>query len=120
MGDCAGKAHSLSPPSLFWPMQSPPVARDRRALWKLAIALCENDVFAKLNLDLNFIGEYASKLLEDFVAQTGSLLPRVIANCMTSVNFAAGRPDIKDMFKKNSVPSKTKGRKRKGRRKKKK
>merc|ERR1712025_862355 len=100
---------------------SPPVPRDREALWKLSLALRNNDVFAKLNLDLNFIGNYALRLLSDFKEETNSLLPRVIGNCMTSTYFAAGRSDIKEMFKNNSVPNKTKkSKKKKGRRKKKK
>jgi len=101
---------------------SPPAQRDRQALWKLALALHGNDVFSKLKLDLNFIGEYASQLLLGFKEETGSLIPRAISNCMTSVHFAAGRPDIKEMFKANSAPSKRgkKGRKKKGKRKKKK
>lgn len=96
--------------------------RDRQAIWKLALALRENNVFSKLKLDLNFIGEYASQLLIDFKEKTGSLIPRVVSNCMTSVHFAAGRPDIKEMFKANSAPSKRgkKGRKKKKGKKKKK
>ena len=117
---CADTTKSLS--CLSPMMQSPPTERDRTALWKIALGLRGNDVLSKLKLDLNFIGEYASQLLSDFKEETGSLIPRSIANCMTSVHFAAGRPDIKEMFKANSVPSKKskKGKKKKGRRKKKK
>ena len=78
-------------------------------------------MFSKLNLDLNFVGNYAAELLKDFVQETGCLLPRSIANCMTSIHFAAGRDDIREMFKSNSVPhTKKKKRKRKGKKKKKK